>query len=211
MKRAIVILAFVTAALGALAIRVVVEGRRALGDGDAWQLRGRPAEAIRSYETAARWYLPLAPHVGDAYAKLRALAESPHEGTPPPDPKQVAVQLAAWRAIRSAALATRSMWQPHADELAAANVAIARISAGVPQAGTADPAWHRERLGRPTRPSLGAIVLASLGIVLWIGGAIALVRRGIGPSGGLVRRVAGIAGIVIVVGLGLWAAGLYNA
>ena len=79
-KRAIVILGFAVAVLGALAIRVVVEGRRALADGDGFLLRGRPADAIRAYETAARWYLPLAPHVDEAYRKLRALAEQAGTG-----------------------------------------------------------------------------------------------------------------------------------
>ena len=203
--------------LGALAIRVVVEGRGALAQGDAWLLRGRPAEAIRAYETAARWYLPLAPHV--SYAKLRALTEPTHDATQGPvrpanpslDAAHAAVQLAAWRATRSAALATRSLWQPYPEELEAANAAIAKISAGVPQAGTVDPAWHRERLARPTRPRAGTVALASLGILLWLGGAIVGVRRGIGPTGALAPRIAGSAGIAIILGLGLWAAGLYNA
>ncbi len=215
MRRVIVILAFVAAALGALATRVVVEGRRALRDGDAWMLRGRPADAIRAYETAARWYLPLAPHVEDAYRKLHALAEPSYDARPALDSQQqaqqAAVQLAAWRAIRGAALATRSLWTPHADDLVAANAAIARISAAIPHAGTTEIAWHRERLDRPTRPATGAVALASLGILLWVGGAFALVRRGVSLAGGLQRRAAGISGIVIVVGLGCWAAGLYNA
>lgn len=202
-KRAIVIVAIVAAVLGALAIRVVMEGKGALADGDDWLLRGRTAEAIKSYESAARWYLPLAPHVDAAYGKLRELAE--------PATADPAVSLTAWRAIRSAARATRSLWQPHADDLAAADAAIAMISAGVPQAATADPAWHRERLAIDVRPSAGMAALAGLGILLWIGGAIGLVRRGIAPDGGLVRKAAGLAGIAIAVGLGLWVAGLYNA
>ena len=74
MKRPIVITAFVIAVLGALAIRVVIEGRGAIADGDAALAAGRPLDAIRAYEGAARWYLPFAPHVDAAYGKLRALA-----------------------------------------------------------------------------------------------------------------------------------------
>lgn len=200
MKRAIVIVAFVAAVLGAVAIRVVVEGRNALAAGDVSLQRGATGEAIRSYEAAARWYLPLAPHVDEAYAKLRELARSP----------EPAVSLAAWRAIRGAARATRSLWTPHASDLAAADEAISRISAGIPQAGTADPGWHRDRLAWDTRPSVGAATVAALGILLWLGGAILLVWRGIGPTGALIRSAL-IPAVAIILGLACWAGGLYNA
>jgi len=204
------IVAFALSVLGALSIRVVIEGRNALADGDDLLLRGRPGDAIRSYETAARWYLPFAPHVDDAYSKLRHLAEPSYDARPaqPADP---AIQLAAWRSIRSAARATRSFYTPYADDLAAADAAIAKSSAGIPQAGTAQIPWHQERLSRDMRPSLPMAALAAFGILLWIAGAIGLVRRGMTPAGQLIRRMAGVAGITIVVGLGCWAVGLYNA
>jgi hypothetical protein len=163
MRRAIVILAFVAAVLGALAIRVVVEGRGALAEGDELLARGRTAEAIRAYESAARWYLPLALHVDTAYEKLRMIAE---QGTRSSSALTPSSRLAAWRSIRSAARATRWLVTPHADDLAAADAAIASISAGLPGAATADPAWHAERLARDSRPSIGACVLASFGILL---------------------------------------------
>jgi len=210
-KRAIIILAVVGGVLGALAIRVVMAGREALAAGDDWMQRGRSVEAIRSYETAARWYLPLAPHVDEAYAKLRTIAEQTRA-----DAKtDAAVRLAAWRAIRSAARATRSLWTPHADDLAAADTAIATLSAAIEPSslpGEATPeSWHSERLAREQRPRAGTAALAGFGILLWIGGAIALVRRGIDPTGALVRRAAIPAGIAILLGVGLWFAGLYNA
>lgn len=200
-KHAIVIGAIVAAVLGALALRVVVEGRAALAAGDAALAGDRPGEAIRAYETAARWYLPLAPHVGDAYGKLRALAASE-------DP---AVALAAWRAIRGAARATQTLWTPHADDLAAADEAIAIRAAAVPGAGTPHASWHRERLARDTRPSTGAAVLAALGILAALGGTLVLVRRGMTPAGSLARRPALASGTVILLGVACWAVGLYNA
>lgn len=211
-KRSIVIVALVTAVLGALAIRVVSEGRAALADGDEALAGGAKLAAIRSYEVAARWYLPLAPHVGEAYAKLHTLAGSEE----PP------VKLAAWRAIRSAARASRNLWQPHADDLAAADREIAKLAAADPAGGhvgeKAAPedaatreAWHRDRLARDTRASTFALVLAALGVAGWLGGGLALARRGIDATGRLVRRPALVSAVAIVLGLACWAAGLYNA
>lgn len=168
------------AVLAALAIRVVYEGRSALANGD--------------YETAARWYLPFAPHVDEAYAKLRAQTKSE-------DP---AVALAAWRSIRSAARATRSLWQPRADDLAAADAAIAKLSAEAPGGGKLDGdrlAWHRDRLARDVRPSIGAAALAGIGILLWLVGAALLVRR---------KALSYVPAGLVVVGLALWFVGLYK-
>jgi hypothetical protein len=211
-SRAIVIAAVVLAGLGALSIRVVVEGRASLAAGDDAMARGKQAEAIRAFEASARWYLPLAPHVDDAYARLSAIARS--------EDRRIA--LAAWRAIRSAARATRTLWTPHADDLAKADAAIAKLAAadpegaplgdpGVPEDLAAREAWQQARLSRDARPSVGAAALAGFGILLWVGGAVVLARRGVDTGGSLVRRPALGAGVAIVVGLVCWAAGLYNA
>jgi hypothetical protein len=190
--------ALVVAVLAALSIRIVVEGRSALGDGDDWMLRGKPIEAAGAYEIAARWYLPLAPHVDEAYAKLKKLAASDDPG----------VQLAAWRAIRSAARATAGLWTPHAADVADADAAIARLEAR--QVGAASPGgttaaregWYRDRLEHTTRANHGAALLAAFGVLVWLGGAFSLARA---SSGKLLR-----AGIMLA-GLVCWAAGLYNA
>jgi hypothetical protein len=198
MRRVLVIAAIVLAGLGALAIRVVVEGRSALADGDDFMLRGKPIEAIASYETAARWYLPLAPHVDAAYAKLRKVAVDP-------DP---AVALAAYRAIRSAARATTSLWTPHAADLADADAAIAQREARMPGAASPGPttaareAWYAARLAHDERPGRGAAALAAFGVLLWAFGAIALARA---SSGRLLWTGIMLAGLVC------WAAGLYTA
>jgi hypothetical protein len=194
MKRWLVPVAIVVAVLGALAI--VVEGRSSLGDARDFVLRGKPMEAIGAYEDAARWYLPLAPHVDTAYDKLRILASDP-------DPQ---ISLAAWRAIRSAARATSGLWTPHARDLADADAAIAGMSARQPGAASPAPttaareAWYRDRLARDARPGHGAAALAGVGVLLWIGGALALARS---------RKLQFAA--LMAVGLVVWAAGLYNA
>ena len=196
MKRVLIPVAIVIAVLGALAIRIVVEGNAALGDARDYVLRGKPMEAIGAYEDAARWYLPLAPHVDTAYEKLRILASDP-------DPQ---ISLAAWRAIRSAARATSTLWTPHAKDLADADAAIAGMSARQPGAASAAPttagreAWYRDRLARDARPGHGPAALAALGVLLWIGGAIALARS---------KRLRWAA--VMTAGLVAWAIGLYVA
>jgi len=198
MKRALVILAIVVAGLGALAIRVVTEARAALAEGDDWALRGKPTEAVAAYETAARWYLPLAPHVDAAYARLRTLALDP-------DPR---VALTAYRTIRSAARATTGLWTPHAADLADADAAIAQREARSPGAASPGPttaareAWYADRLARSDRGSRAAAALAALGLLVWVGGAISLARA----SSGRIARAA-----VMLAGLVCWAVGLYNA
>jgi hypothetical protein len=207
-RRLLVILAIVLAGLGALAIRVVIEGRGALADGDAALASGNSAEAIRAFEASARWYLPLAPHVDEAYDRLRGLTRSEDPG----------VAVTAWRAIRSAARATRWLVTPHAEDLEAADVELAKLAArdllAAPSGPTADQReiWHRARLARDPRPRPGAAAAAAFGIVLWLTGFFVLVRRGVAAGGGgVVRRPALVAAAMIVVGLVCWAAGLYNA
>jgi hypothetical protein len=200
MRRALPIIAIgaiVIAALGALALRVVIEGKDALAHGDAAAAHGDVREAIASWETAARWYLPGAPHVDAAYGRLVALtaADPPHA-------------LAAWRAVRGAAVATASLWTPHAGDLAAANAAIAALAADDPASATAlGPdratrlAWHQTRLGRPTRPDPAPAGLAIAGIAGCLAGIGLLIRRGITDAGRLVRRPAALAAALIIAGV----------
>lgn len=196
MKRALVIAAIVLLGLGALATRVIVEGRGALAAGDDAAAHGKLDDAIAGWEAAARWYLPLAPHVDEAYARLIDLAARDHHHA-----------LAAWRAVRSAALATRGLWTPHADDLAAANAAIAELASRDPEgalAGGADAAarkvFHAERLARDPGPSRSGVALAVLGIAGFLAGLGLVLRRG--PS--LLGAVVAAAGLVgSMVGLAI--------
>ncbi len=193
-QRLLWITAVVLAGIGACGLRVVLEGRAALAEGDAALAAKRPVDAVAAWESAARWYLPGAPHVGEAYDRLRQFAEA-HQS------------LAAWRAIRSAARATRHVWQPHGDQLAVADDAIIQLSAVDPErapAGDRDPAtfsrWHAGVLASDPRPSSGSAAVAIGGIVLWLAGMALLIRR-------QTRRN----GLIAVAGLALWVLGLYTA
>lgn len=198
MKRALIPAAIVIAVLGAVAGRVIVSGRAALAAGDAAATAGDTDLAIERWESAARWYLPIAGHVDDAYARLIDLAGKDHRHA-----------LAAWRAVRSAALATRGLWTPHTDDLAAANAAIAEMASRDPEgavAGGADAAarktFHTERLARDLGPSRGAVVLFTLGIACFLTGTGLLLRKA-GPN------LVGAA--VTVLGIVGWMIGAYAA
>ncbi|MEO8698659.1 MAG: hypothetical protein ABI867_01415 [Kofleriaceae bacterium] len=204
-RRLAIIAAIVVAGLAALAVRVVIEGRNALADGDEAMAAKHPGDAISAWEAAARWYLPGAPHVDEAYDRLRDYARSTRS-------------LTAWRAIRTAATATRSLWTPHADDLAEANAAIAAIAADDPdRAPAADPdrakrlAWHQDRLAADARPGRFAAVLAIAGILLWLAGIAVLVRRGGEPSPKTGRHPALVGIAITVAGIVAWAVGLYSA
>src|SRR6188768_2267110 len=109
MRRKLAIAAVVTVVvLGVLVTRAVWEGRGALHDGDAAAARGDLDGAIDHWRAAARWYVPFAPHVDDAYARLERAALDAEAR------KNGIAALAAWRAIRSSALATRWLVTPHA-------------------------------------------------------------------------------------------------
>ena len=208
-RRGLVIVGLVLAFLGAIALRGVLEGRAALARGDEAAARGELGAAISSWETAARWYVPAAPHVDLAYARLTELATKDHRSA-----------LAAWRATRSAALATRGLWSSHATELAAANSAIAELASRDPEgalAGGPDAAtrkvWHTERLARDLRPSPGAVTLAVLGIAAFLAGLALALLRGLpaGKGPGIARRPALVGVALTVIGALAWTVGLYNA
>jgi hypothetical protein len=207
MKRALVVAALVLAALATLAVRTVVEGRAALADGDDAFAQHRVVDAIGAWESAARWYLPFAPHVDEAYSRLRSLAESDRRFAMP-----------AYRAIRSAAWATRTLWTPHQGDLDDANTAIANLAADDPDAASASGddhahrlAWQLATIGRDPRPSTAAIAIAIFGIACWLAGMAHLIRRGVDAAGAVVRRPALVGAALAVVGLVAWTAGLYNA
>ena len=198
MKRALIPLAITVAVLGALAARVIVSGRAALAAGDAAAAAGDVDLAIERWESAARWYLPIAGHVDDAYARLIALTGTDRRHA-----------LAAWRAVRSAALATRGLWTPHSADLATANAAIAEIASRDPEgavAGGPDAAarktFHTERLARDPGPSRGAVALFALGIACFLTG-IGLLLRKAGPSF--------VGAGVTVLGVVGWMIGAYTA
>ncbi|HKE19842.1 MAG TPA: hypothetical protein VKB80_33430 [Kofleriaceae bacterium] len=212
MRRRIAALALVVAfCAGVVVTRAVWQGRAALDDGDRAFSAGDNEEAIRWWRRAARWYVPLAPHVVDAYDRLQALAgEAEAKG-------DVATALAAWQAVRGSILATRSFYVPHEERLDPANKHIAGLLArmdGAPDAGKTEAeraAWHYRVLDRDEAPDVGWTLLALAGFLTWLGGGALFAWRGISADDKLVPRAATTAGLLVASGLVLWLLGLYQA
>lgn len=197
--------------LAVVVTRAVWQGRAALDDGDRALAAGDSEEAIRGWRRAARWYVPLAPHVSDAYDRLEALAALAEKKG------DLRTALAAWQGVRGSILATRSFYTPESDRLEPANRKIAdlmsRLDPTLPVDMTREQlvAWHHELLARDESPSVGWSLLAVLGFVVWIGGGVLFAMRGVSAEDRLVRRPAITAGVLVMAGLVLWLVGLYSA
>lgn len=219
-KRKALVVAAAVGILGAVVVgRVVLSGRAAYQEGRAAELRAEAAKdpskrrvalerAIVCYRRAGRWYAPGNGYVTRALDRLEAIGRL-SEGR-----GETHLALEAYRAVRRAILGARSVYTPHRDRLARANTHLARLSAAVQGRGkgarevAALEAWHRTRLARDTAPSVLWSVLALLGFLAWVGGAVGFIYRAITPEDRLLGRQAIRWGLVIAAGLAVWLVGL---
>jgi hypothetical protein len=149
---------------------------------------------------AARLYAPGNPYSRRAVEKLAAIGRS--------DPARA---LAAWRELRSACMATRSFYTPHRALLDEANARIAELMAAADPGKPDARAWHAARLAQDEAPSVAWTLVALLGLVVWIGGALGLLLRGIGDDDRLQPRKALAWTLAIAVGLTMFFLGLARA
>jgi hypothetical protein len=196
-------------ALAVLVGRVAVDSRAALHAGEAAEARGARAEAIRDYLDAARLYLPGSPTVRSALDHLDRLAAAAEAAADPASAR------APLEAIRAALLGARSFYTPHPARLADADRRLALVYAQVEDPNV-DPgasleartAWHATRLARRPGPTVGYAVMALVGLALWLGAAIAFLRRGVDATLHLRRGPALAAGLLFVIGFALFVTGL---
>lgn len=199
--------------LAMLTARVVLSSRALLARGEAALSAGRSDEAVRTLGRAARLHAPLSPYAErarQALLSLGAAAEGRGDG---------ALALLAYRELRSAILATRSVYTPAPALLSRANERIAALMAA---AEAADPelsreplperqAFHARALARDELPRTGWTLVALLGAALFIGGGFALALRGVGEDGRLLRRPAAKLLALSLLGLGVMVLGLFLA
>ncbi|WP_438040049.1 hypothetical protein [Sorangium sp. So ce128] len=198
--------------VGAASLRVVAAGEREIAEStDALRAGDAHAAALHA-RRAAGWYAPGAPHVRVAYERLIALATAA-EGLGRAD-----TALFAWRAVRTAALETRWLTTPHAEDLELANAAIARLSAAAPRPpGTrTEPAAAVERqhlaaLARDDAPRVGWVVALVGAFAAWVAGAVWVVRRGVTVTGQWVWPLAAPGLAVCAAGVAVWLLAIWQA
>lgn len=192
--------------------RVLVDARRELLDGRAALAAGRDDAGVRHLRRAAHLYLPGSPYVRDAYDELESFARSAEARG------QGDRALAAWRAVRSSALATRWLVVPYRDRLDRANRRIARLMAALPRppvdrdlpasqveerhlallqdSGAPDPAW---------------VVVMGLGFALWMGAVAWAARHGWDDDDRPRWRSLRLAGAAVAAGMALFFVALARA
>lgn len=149
--------------------RALSRGAREMAASDAAFDAGELEVAIRHARRAASLYVPDAEHVALGYERLRAVALGAERA------RDTQLALAAWRAVRGAAIESRHLWNPHPAELARANHNLARLSDV--------PSEALELTAYPAAPVRN--VMQSLGLAGMLAGLLLISRRGMSRGGEL--------------------------
>lgn len=184
-----------------LTARMLLEGEGELRKSDAAFDRGELRDAILFARRAATLYAPGAPHVRAAYARLEAIAVGA-EASSQPD-----IALSAWGAMRSAALETRHVQDPHARELALANASIARLQT----VAGGDRARAVRLLSRDDAPHAGWILVLGLGFGAFASGLGLSVARGIATDGRANPRMLALSAVLTLLGAACWTLAVFRA
>ncbi len=198
--------------VGAVTARVIAGGEREIALSTAALRAGDPHEAAVHARRAAGFYAPGAPHVRVAYERLIALATKAESRG---DRK---LALFAWQGVRTAAMETRWLVTPHAEDLDRANAAIARLSAAEdrPPGTRTEPAAAVEReeldaLVRDEAPHVPWVVALVAGFLAWTAGALVVVRRGVTTTGQLVWPRVRIPAVLAAAGVLVWLLAIWRA
>jgi hypothetical protein len=124
-RNTVLVLSALSLLVGLMLGRATWEGRSNLRAADT-AIRAKDNRiAIVHARAAASWYFPKAAHVAGGYARLIHIARL-SEAMRDRD-----TALVAWRGVRSAAMGSRWLVQPHQKELNLANASLARLASEV--------------------------------------------------------------------------------
>ena len=202
-RQAVIVLLGVAVALGVIVVRLLVDARSAYRNGAAAEERGEISEAIRHYLDAGRLYVPGSPFTRNALDRLDAI------GIAQVTKGDYGTARAAFEAERAALLGTRSFYTPYSDRLPSLERRLSRLLAAVED--RASPAtfeerakWHAERLAERPRPKNPMVLLALLGLAMWVASAVTFFRKGVDANFALRRTPAMLASAGFLVGLVLF-------
>lgn len=182
-----------------VAERTAARGARELRESDRAFDRGRLELAVQHARAAATAYVPGAEHVTLGYERLSAVAHGAERA------RDVELAMVAWRAMRAAAIESRHLWQPHADELREADHALARLRNGVGSTRSdVDPAG-------PAGVPLAVLVGLVLGAACAALGLLGLCAREATGSGNTLPARPRLAALACLVGAVLWSVALLHA
>lgn len=200
------------AIVAAVTARVIASGEREIALSTAALRAGDPHTAAVHARRAAGFYAPGAPHVRVAYERLIALATKAESR----GDRKLAVF--AWQGVRTAAMETRWLVTPHAEDLERANAAIARLQATAdrPLGTRVEPAAVLEReellaLTRDEAPHIPWVVAIVAGFLAWTIGAIVVVRRGVTTTGQLVWSRVRTPAVIAAAGVLVWLIAIWRA
>ncbi len=203
-------LAALCVVLASLGVRATVEQREAYARAVAYEHQGDLWRAVDEYRWAIRWYTPWGPDLDDAAQALVEIGQRHAQQDP-----ELAVQ--ALDNLRSGLIAGRSLWQPRADLVAQCTAQLPALLVrvadrrGDPRAvGPAKAKLLAQFEAAYARPvGVGPLTSAAvaLGFVVWLGGIVLAVRRGVAGDGRWQPagwRYLGVA----VLGFAVWAAAM---
>jgi hypothetical protein len=208
-RRGLRVVSLVALVLLPIVIRVVVSARGELEQADTALAGGDTDAAIVHYRRAARWYAPLSPYHVRALTQLSALGRQAEQQG------DVERALSAYRSVRGAILATRSVYVPEATRLEAANQRIAALMAELPPPGMdAGKSKQQIRLEHLALlevipgPNIFWTCVLLAGFACWVASAFAFSVRAIDDEDRWVRSEARKWGSLIVLGVGLFVLGM---
>ncbi len=157
-------------------------------------------KATRCAREAATWYLPNAPHVAAAYARLRAIAVGAEATGDGPS------ALRAWAALRGALVETAHPWDNRADEMAEASRGVVRLLAqskdnsegryaSSPNEEAELAARYATEAREPGRSWFGVLTSVGMALMLICGGVL-LSGQSLGSVSASLSRTGFLIGLV---------------
>lgn len=209
LRRLALALFFAVLCAAVFSARVVLDGQTELRASDAAFDRGDLNSSLDHARRSATLYAPGAPHVARAYERLTALALGSEAAGQPK------IAFLAWQAVRSAALESRHVWLPRAEELERANQNLARLEALARETNdnqrTATQARALGRLRRDDAPAPAWIAVLGLGFLLALSGLGLFAFRGLDRSGKVSFPRARLGLLLFAIGAACWTLAAYQA